>query len=70
MSRFVNVRLPPIGEKEACILVGVLEVILEALWDSHGDAIADWTATHGDLVPAEAVQDELLDPIATDDIPL
>jgi hypothetical protein len=69
MSRWVDLRLPPIGEKEACILVGVLETILEALWDAHGDAIAEWTATHGDLVPPEEWQDEPIDPKATDDIP-
>jgi hypothetical protein len=69
MSRWVHVHLPPIGEKEACILVEVLEVVLNALWDAHGDAIAEWTATHGDLVPPEAAQDEPLDPMATDDIP-
>jgi len=70
MSRFVHVSLPPIGEKEACILVEVLETILEAIWDAHGDAIAAWTATHGDLVPPEAIEEEPVDPSGTDDIPI
>jgi len=70
MSRWIHVRLPPIGENEARILVGVLEVILDALWDAHGDAIAEWTATHGDLVQPEAAHDVPIDTSATDDIPI
>jgi hypothetical protein len=68
MTRWIHVRLPPIGEKEAGLLVDVLEAILGALWDAHGDALAESVATSGDLVPFKASRDEPTDPKATDDI--
>ncbi len=42
---------------------------LVALWGAHGDAIAERLASHGELVPPEASQDEPTDP-SDDDIPI
>ena len=38
-GRYATIRLPPLSAREACLLAEVLDTVLVALWDAHGDAL-------------------------------
>ncbi len=48
---YARVRLPSLSTDDALTLVDVLEPIVEAIWRTHGDAMAEEQALRGEETP-------------------